>query len=164
MAVDPPYRLDPLQNPVNVKWGGGEDDDAPNEVLVGVTGEAGGLFVIFLTLHGHGVGSSAPSGGGGLRWVTFLDDVTVSGASPLGDGPPYGLSAEGSGLTITARLTDQNGNIVLGPIVQDYSGQQVRDALFSGSPIFTAISLTQVTTDTGGTAFGFISAGLRCRE
>lgn len=40
MAIDPPYRLDPLQNPVNVKWGDGEGNginwwEAPTVAGVG---------------------------------------------------------------------------------------------------------------------------------
>lgn len=65
MAIDPPYRLDPLQNPVNVKWSGepgegcGWEPQGPSEYdFQGPTGGAHPQF-------------SFPDGPEGKLWYPF---------------------------------------------------------------------------------------------
>lgn len=128
MAIDPPYRLDPLQNPVNVKWRD-ENDPQPNiEGLIGVSigtvwffgpGESGVGFPDGPgSLDVRGVGTSGPfstiqgvwSGGSGSGSI-FTNS---------GDGPFFAIP--GGGTSGSFSVVNSSGAPVGGAGSYDYSG------------------------------------------
>lgn len=174
MTIDPPYRLDPLQNPVNVKWeqegptGGhkgwlqtsvsGEvlNDTAGNILFTGVVGSTAKLWNAARTSAGHPIPVTASGAPGtpvnfdlGDPQDPFLGAAGIDGTAAL------------AGMSVVVNATAFVDPITYGPFSHSFNFSGVSLTGLGPSP-WNAVEITGFSFHDGVFSLGW-SGSLWCQ-
>lgn len=155
MAIDPPYRLDPFQNIINIHFHdestegtGGPPEFISSDALFGVYAAAGGGSPFYISPPGFNNSGAnefyeipGDSIHGMTGWITGTpNSLPGTGWGPPGSGDFFGVpSGTAVSWTVIAPL-QFGGDLIWGPWVADFSDYQIHTKAV-GHYIYTIYSI-----------------------